>query len=1224
MKFLHLLAFMVTTSLFGSLTFSQQIEQNKLYMLQSPSGLVLSNKGDSNNEAKLFLEASKSKDEGQAWVITKLESGFYLITNPFAKQSIDNFNIKTGSGNPVLQFSTNTNNENQQWTVKEVGNGSYEFIQRSSSMYLGFKGNDAEGATVMQSPKKQVWKLVSSKLKLPPPGPLRGKDEWENETIFAVNKEPGHASYIPYPSVTSLKKDDAFDKPWLETKSEWYSSLNGTWKFNWVKEPNDRPMDFFKESFDTSKWKDIPVPSCWEMVGYGTPIYTNITYPFKNNPPFIQSQKGYTNEVEVNPVGSYRRDFDIPQNWSGNEIFVHFDGVYSGFFIWINGKKVGYSQGANNVSEFNITKFVKSGKNNIAVQVFRWTDGSYLEDQDMFRMSGIHRDVYLFATPKVHIRDFALQSNFLTQDLSSAQFSVNGKIVNNSTKVYKEGSLEVSLLDNDGKEVLTVSSKIKELNKKTENEVLVEGKVNNPILWSSETPYLYTAILTLKDEKGLTTEVLSSKFGFRKIEIKESKVYINNKQVLFKGTNRHESHPVFGRSIPLETIIEDVTMMKQNNINMIRTSHYPNQPRSYALYDYYGLYIMDEADLEDHGNQSISEIQSWIPAFNDRVSRMIERDKNHSSIIFWSMGNEAGPGMNNDSNANLARKMDPSRPVHYEGRNQSADIDSQMYPDIVDLAQRDQNGSKKPYFMCEYAHAMGNGMGNLIEYWDIVENSNRLIGGCIWDWVDQGVNRPIPVGGDSNSLLGKKSTKGTVPAAYQKVNSAVDPKTAFYYGGDFGDTPNDDDYCNNGLTTPDRRITAKLIELKKVYQYIKIRPLDIKNGKIEIENKYDFTNLDGFAISWEELENGKVIKSGNLPSVAIEPNQKTTLNIPLDTNFKDGSEYFINVYFHLKENTIWADKGHLVAREQLRINDKPTVAFEVRKGVKILTVDKTNKHLSIKGENFSAAVDIATGVLDALVYNGTNMIYNAEGLKLNWYRSLSNDKYADQKYYPTTFDAQKFDYKVAENGQSVKITVEAYASIANEHSTKLPYKVVYTIYGDGKIEVDGVFETPTRDFIVHRAGLQVQLPPGFESVNYFGRGPQENYQDRKAGAFFGDFNTTVDGMAQEHYVRSQSMGNREDVRWLNLSDGKGKGIKVTAKDKLAFTALHYSDNDLWGSVKHDYSLIDIKQPQTYLSLDCVQEGVGNSTCGPITLEKYRVPESKTLSYSFVISPLDKE
>lgn len=1221
--FFKLVVFLFLTSIFGYIATAQKINSNKLYKLQSPSGLVISNNNDLNNEANLFLTAAKPNEEGQVWLITAINDGFYLISNPFTKKSIDNSNKNTGLGNPVIQWDTNTNNSNQQFILKAVGNGEYEFIQRNSKMFLGFEGADVEGATIMQSPQKMKWKLFPSKLKMPRLEAIRGNDEWENETIFAVNKEPGHATYTPYPTIESLKKDASYDYPWLEPKSEWYMSLNGTWKFNWVKEPKERPMSFFKKDFGVSEWSDIPVPSCWEMLGYGTPIYTNITYPFKNNPPFIQPQKGYTNEVEVNPVGSYRRNFEIPQNWDGNEIFVHFDGVYSGFFIWVNGKKVGYSQGANNVSEFNITNFVKSGKNSISVQVFRWTDGSYLEDQDMFRMSGIHRDVYLFATPKVHIRDFALNSNFLSNDLSNVEFKVNGKIANNDNKKVKACTLEVDLLDSSGKKVLNFSSKINSIDKNSEKEIIIQANLDHPILWSAETPYLYTAILSLKDEGGNVTEVLSSKFGFRKIEIKESKVYINNEQVLFKGTNRHETHPQFGRSIPLETIIQDVIMMKQNNINTIRTSHYPNQPKSYALYDYYGLYIMDEADIEDHGNSSISEMPSWIPAFNDRVRRMIERDKNHPSVTFWSMGNESGNGINNDSNAKLARMMDPTRPIHYEGRNESADMDSQMYPDLVNLEKNDKNGSKKPYFICEYAHAMGNAMGNLAEYWEIIENSNRLIGGCIWDWVDQAINRPIPVGGDNSTLLGKISTKGDVPVAYQMVNQAINPKDVFYYGGDFGDTPNDNDFCDNGLTTPDRRVTAKLIELKKIYQYIKIRPLDIKKGQIEIENKYDFTNLDRFTISWEEVENGKVIKSGNLPSVGIEPNQKTMVNIPLDTNFKEDSEYFVNVYFHLKEKAIWADKGHLIAKEQVRINDRPVVKLEPSKVTKRLTVTKENDHLNITGETFTAKVNVTTGILDALMYNGSDIIFNGEGLKLNWYRSLNNDKYADQKYYPTTYDAKKFDYKVAENGQSVKITAETYVTIANGQATILPYKMVYTIFNDGKIEVDGLFETPSRDFIIHRAGLQVQLATDFEAVNWYGRGPHENYQDRKGSAFFGEYQTTVDGMASEHYVTSQNMGNREEVRWLNITDKKGTGIKITAKNGLSFSALHYSEQELWDA-KHDFALIDIRKPQTFLNLDCIQEGVGNATCGPITLEKYRVPASKNLSFSFVISPYNNK
>ncbi len=1218
---LCLLALMASLCFSGCAPVKQNEKTNQLYTLQIPSGLVIGTNGNSDNEANLFLEEEERNDQNQVWQITQMDNGYCTITNPFTGKGIDNFNKSAGEGNPVIQWDTDAGNPNQQWKLTKLKNGNYQIVQKNSGMYLAFQENKGAGTTIMQlRDKKQEWKLEPSNIKMPEPQPERGENEWENETIFAVNKEPGHATYTPYPSLSSLQKDPAFDKPWLQPKSEWYQSLDGTWKFNWVKKPSERPMNFYKKDFDTSGWKDIPVPSCWQMYGYGTPIYTNITYPFKNNPPFIQPQKGYTNEVEVDPVGSYRRDFNIPDNWNGKEVFIHFNGVYSGFFIWVNGEKVGYSQGANNVSEFNITNYIKPGKNTLAVQVFRWTDGSYIEDQDMFRMSGIHKEVYLFATPKVHIRDFELKSNFLTDDLSSAQFSVNGQIVNNGDKTAEAATLELSLLDAKGNEVLNTSSKISSLKKNGEQQVNLKADLDQPKLWSAERPYLYTVILSLKDTRGKVTEVLSSKFGFRKIEIKENRVFVNNEQVFFKGTNRHETHPEFGRTVPTETIIKDVVMMKRHNINMIRTSHYPNRPVSYALYDYYGLYIMDEADIEDHGNQSISDKLSWLPAFKDRVRRMIQRDKNHASVTFWSMGNESGNGQNMDSIASMARMMDPSRPIHYEGRSESADIDSQMYPDLKDLARRDQNGSNRPYFICEYAHAMGNGMGNLAEYWDIIENSNRLIGGCIWDWVDQAINRPVPVGGDNTSLLGKKSTKGTVPVAYQEVNDSINPKDRYYYGGDFGDTPNDLDFCDNGLTTPDRRETAKLLEVKKIYQYIKIHPVDLKNGLVEIVNKYDFTNLDSFDISWEELKNGQVIDKGDLAPISLAPNAKTNFKIPLNAHFEDGSEYFVNVYFKLKAKTTWADKGYIVAKEQMGLTPGPQIVPGEPKGRGSLSAKISDNHLNVQGENFSASIDTTSGVLDALVYNGLNIIYKRQGPKLNWYRSINNDKYADQDYYETIYDQQKFDYKIAEDGQSVKITSEVYADIDNEKNTQIPYKIAYTIYNDGDIAVDGTFESPAKDEIIHRLGLQMQVSPDLETVNWYGRGPQENYQDREKSAFYGIYSKTVDEMASEHYLRAQSMGNREGVRWLKITNDQGKGMKIMARDHLSFSALHYNDPQLWGAM-HDFALSGIKKQQSYLNLNCLQEGVGNASCGPITLEKYRIPSNETLSYSFMISPV---
>lgn len=674
------------------------------------------------------------------------------------------------------------------------------------------------------------------------PENVHGKAEWENEQIFAINKEEGHNTFVPFSSVESLKKSESFNQPWATPASDLYYSLNGTWKFHWVKQPSERPVNFYKTDYDVSSWKEIPVPANMEMQGYGTPIYTNVTYPFKNYPAMIVPQKGYTNEKEPNPVGSYRRDFTVPANWDGKEIFLHFNGVYSGFYVWINGKKVGYSQGSNNDAEFNITKYLKPGNNTIAVEVYRWTDGSYLEDQDMFRLSGIYRDVYLYATPKVHVRDFHLQSLFESNDYRTAGFKVDAIVANYDSKQAKGHTIEVTLIDPSGNSIGTMTEPVQLLKGKKEQKYTLQTKVEKPLLWTSETPHLYNVLVALKNERGEVIEAMSSKFGFRHIEIKNKRVYINNRQVFFKGVNRHEMLPRTGKVLSTESMIQDILMMKQFNVNTLRTSHYPNDPRMYALCDYYGLYVMDEADVENHGNHTLSERESWRPAFIDRLVRMIQRDKNHPSIIFWSLGNEGGAGENFMAMYEVAKKLEPTRPVHYEGQNAAADIDSHMYPSIANMSRFDQQESDKPYFLCEYAHSMGNAPGNIAEYWDYIENkSQRMIGACVWDWVDQGLNK-----------IGE-------------------PDHHYYYGGDFGDRPTDFDFCCNGLTTPDRRVTPKLIELKKIYQYIKFRLLAVESGNVEIRNGYYFTDLNKFRLNWEVLKDGKAVENGTIESIDLAP-----------------------------------------------------------------------------------------------------------------------------------------------------------------------------------------------------------------------------------------------------------------------------------------------------------------------------------------------------------------
>ncbi|KAB5344995.1 DUF4981 domain-containing protein [Bacteroides salyersiae] len=1168
---------------------AQDLKPDGLYKIVSPSGLTVSSLDASQNGAAIFLTKEEKNNNEQIWKIEKLPNGYYLITNPFTNKSLDGNNTIVGNGYRIAQWGRNPSNENQQWQFTMTGTGAYIITQKLTNCSIAFMGDDVENTQLYQlAGSRQTWKLQPVSVKLPKEKKqARSKFDWENETVFAVNKEAAHASYIPYPSMESLKADKNFEKPWLEPSSPLYMSLNGYWKFNWAKQPSERPVHFYKTGYDVSSWKEIPVPSNWEMHGYGTPIYTNITYPYKNNPPFIQTQAGYTCEIEKNPVGSYCRDFTIPSDWQGKKVFLHFDGVYSGMYVWVNGKKMGYSQGANNVAEFDITDYVRQGANRLAVEVYRWTDGSYLEDQDMFRLSGIHRPVYLYATPEMYIRDYHLQSEFTSDVLDVANFKVNIDIRNSAGK-NSFGSVMALLLDTDGREIARIEKATGAVKRDVDVSSVLETTVSGPKLWSAENPVLYTVILALKDETGNITETLSSKFGFRKIEIKNKRVYINNEPVFFKGVNRHDIHPKYGKAVPVESMIQDVLLMKRHNINTIRTSHYPNDPRMYAMFDYYGLYVIDEADLENHGNQSISEKRSWLPAFEDRVERMVQRDKNHSSVIFWSLGNEGGSGDNFLEVSKLVRRLDSTRLIHYEGKNEVADIDSHMYPSMERMAAFDQKESDKPYFLCEYAHAMGNAVGNLAQYWDYIENnSQRMIGGCIWDWVDQGIN-----------MYGK-------------------PENQYYIGGDFGDKPNDFDFVCNGLVTPDRKITAKLLEVKKVYQYIKMKPLSPITGKIEVENRYDFTDFDNFTVNWEIMREGVKCQSGSLPAFSLSPGNKRVITIPYENSLEADKEYFLNVYFVLASDCNWARAGHVVASDQFALSVRQSIPEWSGHDSSDITLTDLKEKLVLSGTGFKTVFDKETGKMISLQYDGKEMIYQENGPVFNWYRSVNNDSYAEQKYHDTTYDDLMFSYRIATDKKSVTLLCSQTAVIHSSDVVRLPYIVKYTVYADGIIEVDVTFSNPLSDNVIRRLGMQLQLPADMNQIRYYGRGPHENYVDRKNSAFVGVYDTTADGMAEEHYVRSQSMGNREDIRWITVTGENKSGIKVSSKDRLAFSALHYTDKDLWDA-QHDFKLDGIRRPEIYLNLDCMQQGLGNASCGPVPLAEYRIPAGASLSYSFRI------
>lgn len=1170
-------------SLCAFIAYAQSFDPKSFYKIYNDQGEVMDNGGSMDNSANIILSKEAKGAAGQLFKISDAGEQYIHIGIPAYEKGLD-YTSESKEDLLIIQWDGYVGNIHQQWQLAEVKANTFVISPRKAPHLALSYRKDGKVQLVKKNDTDpaQHWLIKKTNEKLPKSLNATGDENWENEQIFAINKEDGRNTFMPFFSLEELENDPSFDHPWETPRSSNYMLLNGLWKFNWVDAPEKRPVGFYKEGYDVSDWDEIPVPSSWEMQGYGTPIYTNVTYPHKNQPPFIRPVEGWTIEKEKNPVGSYKREFHIGQDWTDKEVFLHFDGCYSALYIWINGQEVGYSQGANNDAEFNVTPYLKKGKNTLACEVYRWSDGSYLEDQDMFRLSGIHRNVYLYATKKVRVRDFHI-SDQLSADLKSASFNVASS-VKAYDKSYRNLKLEVQVLDPSRKVVAQQEVGIPTVKRKKEQTVNVQGTIPATVsLWSAETPNLYTFILSLKDANGNLVEVSSNKYGFRKIEQKNNKVYINNELVLFKGANRHDTHPVLGKAIPVESMKQDIELMKLNNLNTVRTSHYPNDPRMYALYDYYGLYVMDEADVECHGNNSIAGKENWEPAMVDRMVRMVERDKNHPSVIFWSLGNECGGGKNFDAMYKAAKEIDPSRMIHYEAKNNLADMDSHMYPSVENMIAFDKQPRKKPYFLCEYAHAMGNAIGNLPEYWDYIENhSTRMIGGCIWDWVDQGLCK-----------TGR-------------------PQNEYYYGSDFGDKPNSYDFCCNGIVTPDRKETPKLMEVKKVYQYIEVQTVSGNDNRIRIKNKYDFLSLDEFKMDWSLLKDGAVIERGTMELPKAQPNQSVEVNVPYRSATDDGSEYAINVYFLKKNPEIWVPRSHYFASEQILLEKKNNITDNTIgcKDSGPLAITENESDIRIQGSEFRTTFDKKKGSFISLVYNGKEMICNNKGFTFNWYRSCNND---GRKYLDTTIDVQDCDMVTQED--NCIITVKAIATLAGEKNATYPYEVVYTISPCGKIDVKANFSLKDEAYKVPRLGLTAGLSENLEEVTYYGRGPWENYADRKASAFLGIYQNTVTGF-EEEYVRSQSMGNREDVRWVKLTDKGGNGLFIKANKNFNFSALHFTDKQLWNDMRHGHERDANRLDETVLCIDAIQRGLGNQSCGPAPMEKYEMkPGIYTCSFS---------
>lgn len=1062
------------------------------------------------------------------------------------------------------------------------------------------------------------------------------QNEWENQHVLQFNREPARASFVPYHQV----------------KNDRMLSLDGAWKFNWVPAPEERPVHFYRRDFDDSGWIDFPVPANWEVNGFGTPIYVSAGYPFKIAPPYVtrEPKESYTTYSERNPVGSYRRSFMLPAGWDNKQVFIHFEGVQSAFYIWINGEKVGYSQGSMEPSEFRITPYLKKGENKIAVEVYKYSDGSYLEDQDMWRFGGIHRSVYLYATEDIRIQDFGVRT-ILDENFEDAILQISPRIIVYDDQQGEGYTVQAQLYDADGKTMfvtnlsqevvpmLNIDHRATVMNDRFPQRGIrkfawLESVIKNPQKWSAETPCLYTLLLTLNDSTGRMIEQVSTRVGFRSIKIENGRFLVNGKPVRFRGVNRHEHDPYTAKVVSEEQMIRDIVLMKQANINAVRTAHYPNVPRWYELCDEYGLYVMDEADIETHGMRGIlASDPEWTHAFMDRAIRMAVRDRNHPSVVMWSMGNESGYGFNFAAVSAWLRDFDPTRPIHYEGAQgerrdpETVDIISRFYPRLQDdylnpnipegetneraenarwerlLSIAERTGDDRPVLTSEYAHAMGNAMGNFKEYWDEIYSNPRMLGGFIWEWADHGIMT--------------KNEEGKI-----KVN----------YGGDFGDQPNLKNFCLDGLLFSDRTLTPKYREVKKVYQPVLIELTKKEPLQVKVTNRHHHTDLAGYQIAWNISVNGEKKEFHSMDAFTVMPGASVVINLHTDDAIPAKGDVQLMVRFVLKEKNRWADTGFEVAWEQFALKDGLAdlreEQFDLQHRERMLTsVD--GDLLSIRNDCFSMEWDLKEGNPGSLKYGDRELFAKNPDLPAQFltqaYRApVDNDKgfgnWLAADWKKNSMDApvtttERVKWTTTEENQ-ILITTTKRNTYAEGY---IITHATYTISDDGSIDAAFRFIPEGKLPELPRLGIVLPLNGVLEQYAWYGRGPHENYIDRKASSPILLCKSTVSEQFV-NYPFPQENGNREDIQVLTLTDANNRGIRITAIDKpFSASALHYLATDL-AAERHSHELTP--RPETILSIDTRQMGLGNSSCGPGVLRRYSV-EKRSHSLHFRISPTEK-
>ena len=998
-------------------------------------------------------------------------------------------------------------------------------------------------------------------------------NEWEDLSVNSINREPPRTYSMPLASEADALTDA------LEPQTPYRASLNGVWRLSWAGSPDLRAEGFWREDFDDSDWFEIDVPSCVELRGFGSPGYTNVRYPHKLEWPFIRDRQ--SGAADYNPVSSYRRRFSVPDGWEGREVFLRFDGVYSAYYVWVNGQRVGYAEDSKLPSEFNITRFLRPGENLLAVEVYRWCDGSYLEDQDMTRFSGIFRDVTLWSMPKDGIWDFEVKTA-VAKDQSSATLALAGL----------EGEWSATLYDAEKRPVARLSPESG------------AAQVQGVRLWSAEKPNLYTLVV----KKG--GDVRMKRVGFKDVRIEGHTLLFNGRPIKFKGVNRHETDPENGRTVTLDSMIADIMLMKRHNIDTVRTSHYPNHHLWYDLCDRYGIYLVAEANVEGHEPGWGDDALGRFPAFDHSIVERNERHtvfyRNHPSIAMWSVGNETGHGDCFRHAIAAVHALDPSRPVHWERGNKDADIDGRMYPSVEWLETRGRlgdgpegivvpkrtandtspqdNSSGKAFFITEYAHAMGNSMGNFAEYWDAIYRHESLAGGCIWDWADQAV---------------WKDTGET--------DSAGRPVRCLAYGGDWDEQPNDGPFNCNGVVDPFRRVSAKLREVAHVHRNLVVR----EDGTLE--NRFGFTRADEFDGEWELVENGRTTLRGALAVPPVPPLASARIDLP---RFKiaEGVEAFLNVRFRLKETTPWAEKGWVVASDQLRLSPPATPDLGVA-GARI-AVSREDGRVAVLCGGTRAVFSEATGTLCELEMGGKTILKDAgrgavAGPRLTCERAfVDNDKWLAKAFANSGLTQLRYHARPIKIDEAAG-TVETAVEVTGSKSAGFTHETRWTFAADGRIAMENsVKPHGTMPPALPRLGLSMRLDPSLENVAWYGRGPGENYIDRCSGSFFGEYRSTVDGLF-EPYTRPQDCSYRSGARWASFTDADGAGVRFTASEPLFVQALHHSMDDL-KFARHQNGERRTFQPparreDVRLNLDLRQLGLGGASCGPKPMEKYIFP-----------------